>query len=97
MEEKQNNIDQVFSFIHKYKIIIFILIVLLCTSIVFFIDDIEICIFRNLIGFPCLGCGMTRAIRYAMVSDFTNAFAYHPLFFVVPIIIILFKIGRAHV
>lgn len=97
MEEKQNNIDQVFSFINKYKIIIFIFIILLCTSIVFFIDDIEICIFRNLIGFPCLGCGMTRAIRYAMVFDFTNAFAYHPLFFIVPIIILLFMFYRIKV
>lgn len=38
------------------------------------------CPFRYLFGVPCPGCGMTRALCAAVLSDFETAFAYHPLF-----------------
>ena len=43
------------------------------------------CIFRLMTGIPCPGCGMTRAWLAALRLDFAAAFAYHPLFWVVPI------------
>lgn len=42
------------------------------------IDDL--CLVRNITGFPCPGCGMTRAHISALQLDFKKAFYYHPLF-----------------
>ena len=47
------------------------------------------CIFRLMTGIPCPGCGMTRAWLAALRLDFAAAFAYHPLFWVVPIAFVL--------
>lgn len=47
------------------------------------------CVFRLMTGIPCPGCGMTRAWLAALRLDFTAAFAYHPLFWVVPIAFVL--------
>ena len=38
-------------------------------------------------GIPCLGCGMTRACFYFLRSDFSTAFSYHPLVFLLPMIV----------
>ena len=47
------------------------------------------CIFRLMTGIPCPGCGMTRAWLAALRLDYAAAFAYHPLFWVVPIAFVL--------
>lgn len=47
------------------------------------------CVFRLLTGIPCPGCGMTRAWLAALRLDFAAAFAYHPLFWAVPIAFVL--------
>lgn len=47
------------------------------------------CICRLVTGIPCPGCGMTRAWLAALRLDFAAAFAYHPLFWVVPIAFVL--------
>ena len=46
-------------------------------------------VFRLLTGIPCPGCGMTRAWLAALRLDFAAAFAYHPLFWAVPIAFVL--------
>lgn len=47
------------------------------------------CVFRLMTGVPCPGCGMTRAWLAALRLDFAAAFAYHPLFWAVPIAFVL--------
>lgn len=47
------------------------------------------CVFRLMTGIPCPGCGMTRAWLAALRLDFAAAFAYHPLFWMVPIAFVL--------
>lgn len=47
------------------------------------------CVFRLMTGIPCPGCGMTRAWLAALRLDFAAAFAYHPLFWAVPIAFVL--------
>ncbi|AIY83575.1 MAG: DUF2752 domain-containing protein [Clostridium baratii] len=47
------------------------------------------CIIRTLIGIPCPGCGMTRAWIEAINLNFYEAFKFHPLFLLAPILIIL--------
>lgn len=39
----------------------------------------SLCLFRNIFGVECWGCGMTRAIYSAMHLDFRLAWEYNPL------------------
>lgn len=39
---------------------------------------------------PCPTCGMTRAWIAALSLDFTTAFAFHPLFWTVPLLYVCF-------
>ena len=43
-----------------------------------------------LTGISCAGCGMSRAWFCVLRMDFTGAFRYHPLFWILPIGIMLF-------
>lgn len=47
------------------------------------------CVYQNIFGIPCPGCGMTRSYKAFLHADFEQAFYYHPLFLLVPIVIIL--------
>lgn len=48
------------------------------------------CPFYALSGFPCPTCGMTRAWLSVLSFDFEAAFAYHPLFWTVPLLYVCF-------
>ncbi len=39
----------------------------------------EICIFKNLTGLPCPGCGITRSITSAVRGDISGSLAHHRL------------------
>ncbi|MEI6050540.1 MAG: DUF2752 domain-containing protein [Bacteroidota bacterium] len=43
----------------------------------------SICLFKNLTGYECYGCGMTRAVLSAIHLQFENAFHYNKLFLIV--------------
>jgi len=45
------------------------------------------CPIRAFFGIPCPGCGMTRALFSAFTLDFEKAFYYHPLFWLVLILV----------
>ena len=46
--------------------------------------DVRIpCLFKLLLGIPCLGCGMTRALQALLVLNFSAAFESNPLIFLV--------------
>lgn len=40
---------------------------------------LSICLFRNVTGIPCPGCGMTRAFALLARGDWRAALAMHPL------------------
>lgn len=44
------------------------------------------CLVKRTIGIPCPGCGMSRACYYLLTMQFKTAFVYHPLVFVMPLI-----------
>ncbi|MBE6884043.1 MAG: DUF2752 domain-containing protein [Ruminococcaceae bacterium] len=49
------------------------------------------CLNRFLFGFPCPGCGITRACMAALRGDFIEALRWHPLFWIaVPGILYIF-------
>jgi hypothetical protein len=43
----------------------------------------SICLFKNIFGRDCYGCGMTRAIISAIQLDFSTAYNYNKIFVVV--------------
>ena len=53
--------------------------VLALAALLVFVLDIG-CMFRSLTGFPCLGCGTTRACLAFLQGHVVDAFYYHPLF-----------------
>ncbi|MBR6728572.1 MAG: DUF2752 domain-containing protein [Clostridia bacterium] len=45
------------------------------------------CIYIFLTGFPCPGCGMTRACLAALRLDFKTAFSHHMMFWSIPVLL----------
>lgn len=45
----------------------------------------RLCVFRLVTGYPCPGCGMTRAVAAVLHGDFSGAFAAHPLWVLLPV------------
>ena len=60
--------------------------------LVFFALDIG-CPIKFFTGISCPGCGMTRAVWSAVRLRFSEAFYYHPLFGLVPIMFVLYIFG----
>ena len=77
--------------IKKYLIIFAVLFAYL---IWIFVTDIKFpCLFHQLTGFQCSGCGMTRMCLSLLKLDFKSAFYYNPYIFVTsPIILACFLI-----
>lgn len=44
------------------------------------------CVFRELFGIQCPGCGMTRAYISLLKFDVLSAFRYHPMFWSMPLL-----------
>ena len=47
------------------------------------------CPIKFITGISCAGCGMSRAWMAFLQLDIAKAFAYHPLFWLVPIAVIM--------
>lgn len=55
-----------------------------------FLSGIQTCPTAATLGVPCPGCGLTRATLAAAQGDFAEAFALHPLFWLIsPVFIVL--------
>lgn len=52
--------------------------------------DIENCVFHILFGITCPGCGLSRAYLCFFQGKFAEAFTYHPLFLMIPLMIVFF-------
>ncbi len=69
----------------KIKIMISLIVILLCTSFFFLYTKINIfipCIFHELTGLYCPGCGITRCLIAIIKLDFMQAFRYNMLVFI---------------
>ncbi len=66
------------------------LVVLLLGLIILRILGYENCLFHLLFKYPCPSCGLTRAFLAFFKGDFKLAFYYHPLFILIPLVLLLF-------
>ncbi len=81
----KTNIKQI---IQKNLIDFLVVIALMgAMTLLFYISDIK-CVFKYLIGIPCPGCGLTRAWLQFFKLDLMAALKWHPLFWIVPVIIV---------
>lgn len=71
--------------IKKYYILIIVGILYLL-FFKLFLPHRSNCIFKNITGLPCPGCGLTRSFLSLFKFDIKSAFYYHPLFWLIIII-----------
>lgn len=45
------------------------------------------CPIKAILHIPCAGCGLTRAVKAFFCGEFLQAFNYHPLFLLAPIML----------
>lgn len=52
------------------------------------------CPIKFITGISCAGCGMTRAWLHVLRFDLNAAFYFHPLFWAVPVVVVLFFLRK---
>ncbi len=70
--------------------ILFIIIYLGLKRVLFPIS----CIWVAITGFPCPGCGLTRAGIALLKGEFKEAFRIHPFIYVIALLLLLFCVYR---
>lgn len=74
----------------KFTGIIFIPVILFFIPVSSIAEFHSICLFKNITGIECYGCGMTRAILSALHFQFNTAFQFNKLFIIVyPLLIFI--------
>lgn len=63
--------------------LLYLLFVPIVTAIAYFLPllpyRLPLCMFKLMTGYPCAGCGMTRAFEAAAHGHFREAFEWHPI------------------
>lgn len=72
----------------KYPL--FWIILYLIYALVMNLFNLQSCPIKLLIGIPCPGCGMTRAILCLLKFDFKGAIKYNALFIILLLVIVVF-------
>ena len=70
---------------NKLSLTVFYILIL----VIFWLLQVP-CLFKHFFGLECIGCGMTRALLCALQFDFRAAFAYHPMFWAMPLLYLYF-------
>ncbi|MGN1267184.1 MAG: DUF2752 domain-containing protein [Dorea sp.] len=66
-------------------------ILLVIAYLVFLKDYLySLCPLKMILGIPCPGCGMTRAVFRVLHLDFIGAWKYHPFIYPIILIFLLF-------
>ncbi|HEY9059598.1 MAG TPA: DUF2752 domain-containing protein [Pseudobacteroides sp.] len=73
-----------------------LLIALLFVAILLLLDG-SACLFKNVWGIPCPGCGMTRAFLAVLKLDILTGFYYHPLFVLPVLIAVLYMVRNKRI
>lgn len=75
--------------VKRYKPLLITTGIILIPVAIYFIpldwikDQHSICLYKNLTGHECIGCGMTRATLSAIHFQFGDAYKYNKLFIIV--------------
>ncbi len=77
------------SFLQKIKEAIVPIVVIGAVILVSYIFKLG-CPLKFVTGISCPGCGMTRAYLSLLHGDVKGAFFYHPLFFVLPLALVVY-------
>lgn len=72
-----------YSIIFKVGIFILAPLLLILIPTTFFENGHSICIYKNILGFDCPSCGMTRAISCAFHLQIKKAFEYNKLVIII--------------
>lgn len=74
----------------KYKnVFVFGMIFGIYYGMVLLLNAGTTCVLKNVTGIPCPSCGMTRSYTHLLHGEFNEAFIDHPLFWTIPLILIL--------
>jgi len=74
---------------HLKNLLVLVILFVVYYAIAAFLHRDTYCLIKNTTGFPCPGCGMTRSYVSLLHGDVQGAFYYHPLFWTVPVTILL--------
>lgn len=77
------------AFWRKYRSLIPVVAAIVLLYAFFALSGIG-CPIKFTTGISCAGCGMTRAWQHILQLDLAAAFYFHPLFWTVPVIVVLF-------
>ena len=79
----------------KYKDLFVSAAAVLGLYFVFFLLGVN-CPIKYVTGVSCAGCGMTRAWLCVLRLDFVGAMSFHPLFWTVPLVMIIFILRKRY-
>ncbi len=87
-----------FKRIKKIKFEVFFIFLLLTLYILSEIFDFSLlrCVFHEITGLHCPGCGVTRMIGSILKLDFYQAFRYNPLVFILSPFLIIYGIIKLY-
>lgn len=69
-----------------------VLLIVLLLALLFSVLGIRICIFYNLFHIPCVGCGMTRALKLILRFKIIESFRYNILMFPICLSLVIYFI-----
>lgn len=76
--------------------IIFVIIGLVVLAIKILEIDIPLCYFNRHFGVYCPGCGLSSSYMALLKGNISMAFKYHPLFWSIPIIPVLYNLKNKY-
>ena len=84
------------SFLRKYRSGLTAVAAVVVFYAVLSLLGLAACPIKWVTGISCPGCGMTRAWARVLHLDFHGAWDFHPLFWVVPIVVVAFFLQKRY-
>ncbi len=93
MEVIETNAKRKLAFsVLKLAVVFITPLVLIILPVTFFDNGQSICLSKLLLGMDCYACGLTRAGMRVIHLDFTGAYEYNPLIFIVGPLVVVYLV-----